>query len=379
MTRIAIVGCGIIGAILAYELSRAAANETGPARREIIVLDRQPPARGSTGAALGLTIGALSLKKPKSRAWKLRRDSLHRYATLIPELIDRAGLAIPHNPNGILKLCTVWKPTLEKWQTLADWRRDDGFRLEVLDPEEAARRFPTVNCDRAVAAIHSRNDFQVEPVALAQAAIAAARSQGVTFDFDARIVGSTIDGDRVAQLQIARASGAMEALPVDALFVTAGAGSAAIAAHLSETRDALQISNVLGQALHLRTRSPLDPGLPVVTCDDVHVVPRRDGTLWVGATVEYPEDRDPLRDPEPDPDGLDRLLAAAKAFFPDCGDAEMLSSWQGMRPRPVGQSAPVIQPVAGLRNALLATAHYRNGVLLAPATAQRAIDWLSAV
>ncbi|MGD1902898.1 MAG: NAD(P)/FAD-dependent oxidoreductase [Geitlerinemataceae cyanobacterium] len=373
MTRIAIAGCGIIGAILAYELSR-----TRPGN-EILVLDRQPPARGSTGAALGLTIGALSLKKPKSRAWRLRRDSLKRYASLVPELIDRTGLAIPCNPNGILKLCTTWKPTLEKWETLSEWRRADGFRLEVLEPELAANRFPTVNCDRAVAAIHSIDDFQVEPVALAQAAIAAAKSRGVTFDFDARITGSAIEGDRVTQIRVARASGVEAALSVEALFVTAGAGSAAIAAHLSDTRDELKISNVLGQALHVQPRSPLDPALPVVTCNDVHIVPRCDGTLWVGATVEYPADAEPLRDPVPDPDGLDRLLAAATAFFPDCDDAATLSSWQGMRPRPVGQSAPVIQPVAGLSNALLATAHYRNGVLLAPATAQLAINWLASM
>ena len=43
--------------------------------------------------------------------------------------------------------------------------------------------------------------------------------------------------------------------------------------------------------------------------------------------------------------------------------------WSGVRPRPQGQGAPVIKPLAGYENVILATGHYRNGVLLAPATA----------
>jgi glycine/D-amino acid oxidase-like deaminating enzyme len=168
---------------------------------------------------------------------------------------------------------------------------------------------------------------------------------------------------------------------LDALVITAGAGSAAISNDISSEGEPLTIVNVLGQALHLRPKSPIDPNTPVITRDDIHVVPRNDGTIWVGATVEFPPDDDGngLVDPIPDPQGLDRLIATATTFYPALEDADVISTWQGMRPRPVGRSAPVIEPVAGLTNALLATAHYRNGVLLAPATAQRAIDWLHAL
>jgi glycine/D-amino acid oxidase-like deaminating enzyme len=137
--------------------------------------------------------------------------------------------------------------------------------------------------------------------------------------------------------------------------------------------------NVLGQALHLRPRSPIPANHPVITCDDIHVVPRSDGTVWVGATLEFPlgENPDPsANDPIPDPQALDQLRTHATRFYPALENADVISSWQGMRPRPIGRSAPVIEPIAGLTNVLLATAHYRNGVLLAPATAQQAIDWL---
>ncbi|MEL7144673.1 MAG: FAD-dependent oxidoreductase, partial [Cyanobacteria bacterium J06573_11] len=57
-------------------------------------------------------------------------------------------------------------------------------------------------------------------------------------------------------------------------------------------------------------------------------------------------------------------------------NAKVLSTWSGLRPRPVGQPAPVIKPLGNLENVTLATGHYRNGVLLAPATAQQVCETL---
>lgn len=381
MTQLAIVGCGIIGAILAYELSCTDASHPG---LKITVIDRQPPARGATGAALGVMMGAISLKNAKSRAWQLRRESLERYETLIPELIAKTGRSIPYNRHGILKLCTTWKPTLEKWHALAAERREQQFSLEILTPEAVADRVPGLHLDRVLAAVYSAHDCQVEPVPLVEAAIAAAHAQGVEFVWDRDVIACEVEGDRLMALKLQRSTGDVETLAIDALMITAGTGSAAIANGLLPQGESLQIVNVLGQALHLRPRSPFDPATPVITCDDIHIVPRSDGTLWVGATLEFPAEdtstaSNPLlpNDPVPDPQALDRLLSAAIGFYPSLAEADVITRWQGMRPRPVGRSAPVIEPVAGLTNALLATAHYRNGILLAPATAQRAIGWLA--
>jgi glycine/D-amino acid oxidase-like deaminating enzyme len=63
-----------------------------------------------------------------------------------------------------------------------------------------------------------------------------------------------------------------------------------------------------------------------------------------------------------------------------CGaiaQAEVLRTWSGLRPRPVGQPAPVIKPLGNISNVILATGHYRNGVLLAPATAQQLCELLA--
>ncbi|MGC9505715.1 FAD-dependent oxidoreductase, partial [Baaleninema sp.] len=97
MMKIAIVGCGIVGAAIAYELSRVSG-------LEITVFEKENPASASTGAALGVLMGAISQKKPKSRAWKLREASLRRYETLIPELEAQLDRSIPRNDNGLTTL-----------------------------------------------------------------------------------------------------------------------------------------------------------------------------------------------------------------------------------------------------------------------------------
>jgi glycine/D-amino acid oxidase-like deaminating enzyme len=104
----------------------------------------------------------------------------------------------------------------------------------------------------------------------------------------------------------------------------------------------------------------------------VHIVPLGGAEYWVGATVEFP---DADGNVEADTELLDRVMEGAIAMCPALKEAEILRQWSGLRPRP-DQPAPVISPLTGFKNILLATGHYRNGVLLAPATALKIRDLL---
>jgi glycine/D-amino acid oxidase-like deaminating enzyme len=112
---------------------------------------------------------------------------------------------------------------------------------------------------------------------------------------------------------------------------------------------------------------------PVITGEDVHIVPLGQGEYWVGATVEFPDE-----DGEVIPQAalLTQVLDQAIAFCPALATSRILRSWSGKRPRPEGEPAPLIRPLAGYENVLLATGHYRNGVLLAPATALTIKDFI---
>ena len=152
---------------------------------------------------------------------------------------------------------------------------------------------------------------------------------------------------------------------VEQLIISAGLGSTPLTKALQQT---IPIRPVLGQAIKLQLDRPLgNPEFqPVISGHDIHLVPLGNNEYWLGATVEFPtEAGESLADAEL----LNQTIEDAIAFCPRLKQATILETWSGKRPRPEGIPAPIIERLKGYENVLLATAHYRNGVLLAPATA----------
>lgn len=352
MVRVAIIGCGIVGASIAFELSNYP-------ELKITVFDKQPPAQGSTGAALGVLMGVIS-HKTKGRSWQLRETSLQRYETLIPELEAMTGRKIPFNKQGILMLCSEGED-LNKWEKLKATRESQGWELEIWDLEQVRDRNPHLNLnDNIIAAIYSPRDRQVDPTALTLALVDAAKINGVNFEFGVEVQAITDLDSQVCQIQTSSSKPEL-----DWLIIAAGLGSSALTASLNQLID---IRPVLGQALRFRLQNPLvnSDFTPVITCDDVHIVPLGDGEYWVGATVEFSENSGEI---QANADMLDGVMARAIALCPALAEAEIIKQWSGLRPRPERRSAPVIDRL-GNSNILIASGHYRNGVLLAPATAR---------
>lgn len=365
MSRVAVIGCGVVGATIAYELSQVPG-------LSVTVFDRQPPAQASTGAALGVLMGVIS-QKVKGKAWQLRLASLQRYETLIPKLEAIAGQSIPFNRQGILKLCLAGED-LSRWQDLAAIRQTQGYSLEVFDSAQVQRLYPQIRAEQLAGAVYSPSDRQVDPVALTSALVTAAQQRGVEFHFG-QAVESMNCQPVDAELQVCQEiQTATDRLSVDWVVIAAGLGSTPLTAELHQ---AIAIRPVLGQALHLRLDQPLAPSdrQPVITGNDVHIVPLQHGEYWVGATVEFPVNGEPS---PPDAVLLEGVLQQAIAFCPALAKATVLRTWSGLRPRPENRPAPVIDRLPGYQNILLATGHYRNGVLLAPATAHLIREMITA-
>ncbi len=353
MIKIAVVGCGIVGATIAYELSKIP-------DLTLTVFDQQPApvepnlslCPTSTGAALGVLMGAIS-KKEKGNNLRMRLESLQYYEKLIPELETLTGLDIPFNRKGILML--QFEEDLSVWEKLVEIRRSQGWTLEILGLDRLQSDYPYLNLDSITAAIYSPNDRQVNPVALTQALIAGAKQRGVTFEFDTTVTGGS---DR--EVHTIKGN-----LAIDWLIISAGLGSTPLTKALAHPID---IRPVLGQAIHLRLNQPLGINQPVITGNDVHLVPLGGCDYWVGATVEFPSDGGELA---PDAASFEAVMEQAIAFCPDLTNTETIRTWYGLRPRPQGRPAPIIERLPGYQNILLATGHYRNGVLLAPTTAEK--------
>jgi len=365
LTQVVIVGCGVVGAAIAYELSLHT-------KFDITVIDQNSPAQGSTGAALGVLMAVIS-HKVKGRNWRLRAQSLARYQTLIPELEAKTGQSIPHNTQGILSLCFDAE-ALPRWRSLQTIRQAQGYALEIWSPQQVIRRCPHLETSGLVGGIYSPQDLQVSPTALTQALVAAAAAHRVKFCLHQPVTQLETS---VAEGRCTRVHTTAQTVVADAVVVSAGLGSAALSQALNCP---LALGPVLGQGLKLHCDRPLGhPDFqPVINGDDIHLVPLGQGDYWLGATVEFPPDTPEaeILAMQPEAARLQAMIDGAIAYCPALADATISDRWFGLRPRPQGQAAPVIQPMAGYSNVCLATGHYRNGVLLAPATALAVRDWL---
>jgi glycine oxidase len=366
--NIVIIGCGVVGAAIAYELSLVKG-------LNITVFDQKAPAQASTGAALGVLMGVIS-QKVKGNAWQIRQNSIRRYETLIPELEAATGRKIPCNRQGIVMLLSEDSEhplesgvePLSEWEQLREIRQSQGWKLEVWEVEQLQKFCPQINHPKIIGAVYSPQDRQLNPTALTLALVDAAQRNGVKFQFDVTVEGMenphTPKGLGTDQkcTSINTSAGKVSA---DWFIVSAGLGSKQITKQFHQM---VNIRPVLGQALFLSLGRLLGNAdfQPVITGNDVHIVPVGSGDYWVGATVEFPDDTDHI---PANPDLLEAVRQQAIAFAPDLASAKILRTWSGLRPRPEGRPAPVIGKLSGYSNVLLATGHYRNGVLLAPATA----------
>jgi glycine/D-amino acid oxidase-like deaminating enzyme len=350
MSHVVIIGGGVVGATIAYELSRVP-------EFQITVIDRQPPAQASTGAALGVLMGVIS-QKIKGQAWERRQNSIKRYEKLIPELEAITGRKIPFNRQGIVSLLTE-PQNLTGWENLAKVRQSQGWNLQLWDTDKLKFFCPQVDTAKITGAVYSPQDRQLNPTTLTLALLEAAQYNGVRLKFGVNVLGfSSADNCTVVETT-------QDKITADWVVVSAGLGSTPLTAQLNQKLD---IRPVIGQALQVRVNQPLgSPQFqPVLTGKDVHIVPVGNGNYWVGATVEFPSDHQEIL---PEEELLHEVWQQAIAFCPDLATAEIIRTWSGLRPRPEGRPAPVIEKLPGFSHVLLATGHYRNGVLLAPATA----------
>jgi glycine/D-amino acid oxidase-like deaminating enzyme len=363
MTHVVVVGCGIVGAAIAYELSQVSG-------LTVTVLERQHPAQAATGAALGVLMGAIS-RKTKGNNLRMRLSSIQRYNTWIPQLESVTGRRIPFNQQGILRLCFEGED-LAFWKQLAAIRQPQGWKLEVCDRSYLTLNYPQLNLEKVIAAVYSPQDRQVDPTSLTLALIEAAAKNGVRFRFETPVVGADSNGSHSNHTQrCQQIHTTTDSLSIDWLVIAAGLGSVPLTTQLQRSVD---IRPILGQAVHLKLLESLGKldFQPVITGDDIHLVPLGGGEYWVGATVEFPDQEAPDPGfPASNSAALEAVMQRAITLCPALAEATVVRTWSGLRPRPQGRPAPIIEILPGYCNVLLATGHYRNGVLLAPATAAK--------
>jgi len=340
MTDVVVVGGGVIGCAIAYHLAAAGVGVTLCERNEV--------AGEASGAAAGM-LAPLSESPRPGPFVELCLASLRLYPALADVLHEETGIDIQYLPSGILRVALTEDQERELRHRL-EWQSALGLPLEWVDGEALRRLEPRLAPARG--ALYSPQEHQVSAGRLTQALAQAATRRGAVLQQGAAVTGLLANGRRVTGVRTA--SGKVSAGHV---VLAAGPWTGAFARRLGVP---LPVRPVRGQMLAFA-----DFALPlrhIVWGEAAYLVPKANGFLFVGATVEDVGFRSATT-----VRGQSALRRSARGLVPSLAHSEIASSWAGLRPgSPDG--LPILGPVPGWEGLSVAGGHYRNGILLAPIT-----------
>ncbi|MEO5511275.1 MAG: glycine oxidase ThiO [Longimicrobiales bacterium] len=343
---VVIVGAGIIGLMSARLLRQQGAN--------VIVVDRELPGRQATWSAGGM-LSPLIESEDDDPFFHIADRSFDLYPALIEALRQEGGIDVDYRRTGKLQ-CALEDDGVMALRRLASSPRAGPYGLQLYSGDEARALHPALS-DRVQAALFVERDYCVDNRLLARALIQNASACGVDVRVGADAEAILIEGGDARGVRLS--SG--EELRAAHVVVAAGAWSA----QLTGLPRPLPVRPLRGQMLAFDARAAGTPAFePAVGSEVCYLIPRSDGRLLVGATVE-----DVGFEDGPTPEGIAWLLDAATAVVPAVASLPIIETWANFRPgTPDGW--PIIGADPTIAGLVYATGHYRNGILLGPVTAE---------
>jgi glycine oxidase len=316
------------------------------------VFDQGAAGRGASWAAAGMLAAGVETEPSEEALLALNRQAQRRWPDFAAELERATGIDVGLRREGTL-VVGLTRDDVEHLRFSFDFQRRLGIELAWLSGREARAREPHLH-PGAVAAIYSPDDHQVDNRRLVQALKQAFIDAGGGLHEHTPVRAIDSAGGRVCGVRIGD-----DLHPADAVLLAAGAWSRAIEGLPPQARP--PVRPIKGQMLALR----MDPAQPllrhVVWAPKVYLVPRHDGRLLIGATVE-----ERGFDPDLTAGGVLSLLEAAWRALPTIEELPIDEMWVGFRPGS-RDDAPILGPTP-IEGLAVATGHHRNGILLAPLT-----------
>lgn len=354
-----IVGGGIVGLACAYEAARAGLRVT--------LLEYGKTGMQATNAAAGMLAPMIESHGPGAM-FELGTRALHEMPEKVAELERLCGFDIELRLDGILKVAFT-REQFGELQGRKAWLAGCGHDLELFDGAECREAEPRIS-DRVIGGIHSASEGSVSNQMLALGLERAAEALGVAITQRSRVVGFRTAGDRVTAVRTPDGE-----VACDAVVIAAGARSGQLAQKLPGGQtDAgpIPVRPVRGQMIALGgMRCPIRG---VVWGPEGYLVPRVNGLVFAGATVEDVGFRRRTTKA-----GMRAMRRMANRLVPQLVAAQHHFDWAGLRPG-TPDGLPIIGPLPGWENAIAATGHYRNGILLGPITGRLVVrglegDW----
>ncbi len=344
---VVIIGGGVMGCAAAYELSRRGV--------KVMVLERAVPGAEASSAAAGILGAQVESHRPGPMT-DLGLLSRKLYPALVKELERISGISIEYRRSGVLKVAYTASNVARAGREL-NWQSRAKLPLARLTRAALLAREPALSRELA-GGLWFEADATLEPRALLSALRISAEKLGAEFRSGSFVKRVAEQGGRAVGVELDDGS------VVGGSHVVLAAGSWTSLLTTSDA-NAPRVVPARGQIVELRTSAPLLSS--VLFGPDCYLVPRADGRLLIGSTLEFVGFRRGVT-----AGAVAKLLAAAIRLVPALADAELSGSWSSFRPY-TDDELPLLGPSAtpGL---ILMSGHYRNGILLAPISAQIVAD-----
>lgn len=332
---VVVVGAGVIGLACAWRLAQRG--------HSVLVAERDTPGAGASGVAAGMLAPVTEVDFGEERLLRANLASAALWPGFAAELAERSGMATGYRESGALVVAAD-RDDAEELRRLQEHQRALGLDAEWLTPSAARRAEPGLS-PRIAGAVHAPRDHQVDPAATVSALATAFERSGGELGAGVEVASADAHG-------VSLAGGAR--IAAGDVVVAAGCWSGKLAE--------VPVRPVKGQLLHLRTRGAGRLCERLVRSPRCYVVDRGDGRVVIGATSE-----ERGFDTEVTAEAVYRLLEAAVEVLPDVEELAFEGAAAGLRPA-TPDNLPLVGRAAD--GVVLAGGHHRNGVLLAPLTAQ---------
>ena len=342
-----IVGGGTIGLACAWRAARRGLR--------VRVLERDEPGAGATHVAAGMLAPVGEANWGEDAIVGMSAASARDWPRFAEELRRDSGLETGYEPRGALHVA-LDRDEAEELRRRFELMSSLDLGVEWLRPSEC-RELEAGLSPSCAAGVHLPGEAAVDPRLLVPALVAALEEAGGQVLAPTEVVDAIFEQDRVAGVVTSEGREHRADRVVLATGAWSGAGSWLPPSARPPVRP------VKGQLLVLRGSPEQVVTERVVTTERVYLVPRTDGRLVVGATVE-----ERGFDLQVTAGGVHELLREAYRTLPDVAELELAEMLAGLRPG-TPDNVPLIGPGA-LDGLVLATGHYRNGILLTPITAE---------
>jgi glycine oxidase len=344
-----IAGGGIIGGAIAFELARH--------KLRVLVIDRQSPGQEASWAAAGM----LSPAPDSADAIPLvplAGASLKIYPEFVSAVELASGMSAGFRPYGAIEVL-FGAGAENKLAAMIAQHQKLGLDTEILHVEDAAVLEPHINREIRAAAL-MRSEAAVDNRAFTNAILRAAEMSGVEFRASSCVERLILDGKSKCIGVIAKG----EQISAKHVVIAAGFASGTIE---GIARYAPTIP-MRGQMVALQS-AQVDLHR-VIRSEHGYIVPRGNGRCVTGSTIENVG-----LEKRVTPEGISKILSAAMEMVPALKDAAIAETWCGLRPD-TPDHLPSLGPT-DIEGLLIATGHFRNGILLAPITAKLIAEWIT--